>query len=299
MTNDSPSNVVILKQQAKFIQSLRAWLDNQGLTEVFTAPIRAGATNDVGIQSSPVKSQFINGWLQSSPELAMKVLLARGSGDIYQICTAFRDEAISDWHKSQFMMLEWYRIGYSMRDLMKECVALLSQIIDAPYYSIDISEQLETVYGINALSSPGTIVKKANELGLSNSDDAAFAMDVLVDRIIRNASCHDCWLEAYNYPASQPALARIKDGKALRFEYFINGIEVGHGYEELTDPQEQRERFSVWSKDREKLGLVAIDLDESFLSALGEMPKSSGVAFGLDRLWSAKLRQAKMTSFLY
>ena len=273
-----------IKESARIISHIRRWLDERELVEVFTAPVREGATNDIGIQSSRVSGRYLKGWLQSSPELAMKVLLSSGSGDIYQICPAFRDEMHSLWHKSQFLMLEWYRIGWDMKAVMDESSCFLQSLHPLPIQHIDISQHLKSHFGITPKTSGCDIIAFANQAGFESCDQVVSAYDFLIDCIIKQSSKQDHWVLCAFYPDIMPALAATKDNKAMRFEFYLNHIEVGHGYEELIDADQAKKRFDRWHQERIDQGLDAVDYDQKFLQALRVCPASTGVSFGIDRL---------------
>lgn len=287
-----------LEGYAKTIRDIRDWLDARGLIEVFTAPVRDGATNDIGIQSSYVEGNHLNGWLQSSPELAMKERLALGSGDIYQICPAFRDERPSPWHQSQFLMLEWYRVGWDMRAIMQESCDFLKNLKPLPIQRMDLAEHLRDEFGISPSTPHQDVVAHAQKIGFEACDDIASAYDFLIDGIIKKHAIRDHWVQCFPYPEVMPALAVTRGGVAMRFEYYLNGIEVGHGYEELVDSTVASARFDQWHKDRVVQGMRLIDKDQCFVDALESCPPAAGVSFGIDRLIAAMSEHLAMPKIL-
>ncbi len=270
-----------------FLDRIRQWMRDHSLLEVMTKPIRIGATNEPGIESFKVTGTHFSGWLQSSPELAMKTLLAQGSGDVFQITPAFRDDLNSSWHQSCFIMLEWYRLGMSMMDLIAETAEFMCFLHEYPWASVDIVYELEEQFGLNSHSTLKEYQACTRQLGLaSTSASLNDCLDFLIDQIVRKMSKHNHWMVFYRYPPTQATLAEVDSKCALRFEWFLNGIELGHGYQELVNSAEQKKRFKQWSETRDELNMKQVDIDYEFLSCLDACSAMSGVAFGLDRLFS-------------
>jgi lysyl-tRNA synthetase class 2 len=233
--------------------------------------------------------------LHTSPEFAMKRLLAAGSGAIYQICRAFRDGESGRLHNPEFSLLEWYRPGYDHHQLMDELVELVRSVVPRPLplkrYSY--SELFQSCLGIDpridslerlreyAVESriPG-----ASQLDLREKDEW---LDLLLSHVIEPRMNEGICL-VYDYPPSQASLARIRQQEvpvAERFELYLDGIELANGFHELTDADEQRARFQRELEKRQASGQTPVPIDERFLAALeAGMPACSGVALGIDRL---------------
>jgi elongation factor P--(R)-beta-lysine ligase len=241
-----------LRLRAEMLARVRAFFAARGVLEVETPLLSPAAASDPALESiaAHVGSLGAIRYLHTSPELAMKRLLASGAGDIYQICAVFRDGEIGRWHQPEFTMLEWYRLGFDDDRLMDEVEAL----------GVDVPPGLDD----DALL------------------DLAFAVGVAP------ALPREAWTFVHEFPASQAALARIKPSHpavAARFELFASGLELANGFAELTDAREQRRRFEADREVRRTRGLPLNPIDEDFLAALEQgLPECAGVALGFDRL---------------
>ena len=270
-----------------FLAAIRGWMARKGILEVVTCPLRSGANNEPGIASFFVDGKYTQGWLQSSPELAMKVLLSQQSGDIYQITSAFRDDPAGRWHQACFTMLEWYRVGFDMQQLMQETSEFLTFFLDCPVITLHLVDALQETFGIDHTTSDGAVRELCLKMGYDGIDlSRDDCLDFLEDRLISDHTAQDTWLLVHHYPPSQCTLAQADALQSYRFEWFYNGIEVGHGYKELISQEQVRERGEIWSQRRFELGLPVVTMDDAFLSCLDQCPQMSGVAFGLDRLFA-------------
>ncbi len=238
-------------------------------------------------------------YLQTSPEFAMKRLLAAGSGAIYQICKAYRNNESGRYHNPEFTILEWYRPGYTLRQLMQETEALLTDVLPVsqiPKQAVYLTYQTVFSEAVNVNPLSGTIgdfERAANTLGYPEAksicaDDRSAWLDFLFSHGVQPQLPKQCIVFVYNYPACQSALARLHPQLpeiAERVEVFIDGVEIGNGFQELTDAEEQRQRFLAQQAERQRNSLTVSGLDEGFLAALrAGMPDTAGIAIGLDRL---------------
>jgi lysyl-tRNA synthetase class 2 len=237
-------------------------------------------------------------FLQTSPEFAMKRLLAAGSGSIYQIGKAFRNGESGRFHNPEFTMLEWYRVGFTLPQLMDE----IAELIEGLFSSQSLQETQRISYQDVFVSFTGL-----DPLVFSYQDYCAFAKECeLSEAIDICGQDHALWLDfifshkvqphlgenalcmVYGYPACQSSLAKInKDNAQIaeRVELFINGIELGNGYYELTDAEEQSRRFDKELAIRHSHKQPAAAIDQRLISALQSgLPECSGMAIGLDRL---------------
>jgi lysyl-tRNA synthetase class 2 len=238
-------------------------------------------------------------FLQTSPEFAMKRLLAAGSGPIYQICKAFRNDEQGSFHNPEFTMVEWYRPGFALGELIGE-VSDLVQFL-AVEFSVEgwgspqqasYQQVFEDQLGINPhLATIPELAEIAG--GRLEFSEASLGRDgwlnLLMSQVVEPALGPGP-VFVYDFPASQAALAKVEvvDGGcsvAKRVELYINGIELANGYVELTDAEEQRRRFEADNRKRVELGLAELPIPEFLLQALASgMPEAAGVAMGLDRL---------------
>jgi lysyl-tRNA synthetase class 2 len=236
--------------------------------------------------------------LHTSPEYAMKRLLAAGIGDIYQLCHVARADECSRLHNPEFTLLEWYRCGFSMTALIKETTLLLDALLlragkaPRPLRELRYQQAFIDALGIDPLvAAHDTLATLAVAQGLAAATAKALERDGLLDFLISTVIGPTLgrteWLALTHYPASQAALARLDDADprvALRFEIYAEGIELANGFEELASAAEQRARFEADNRLRELRGLPRIDLDERLLAALESgLPACAGVALGFDR----------------
>jgi len=258
------------------------------------APVMgAAAVSDPFIESLPVVCSGRRYHLQSSPEYAMKRLLAAGCGAIYSLGKVFRGGERGRKHNPEFTLLEWYRPGWDERQLMDEVAALVRGLLpDIPVQWLSYRDWFETHLGIDPhIASADTLARLARErIDISAGDeDRGFWLDLLVTHELE-AALPGGLTFVYDYPASQAALARLDEDAqgqpvARRFEAFIDGMELANGYWELTDAAEQRARFEADQDQRRARGLPVNPLDEKLLDALSAgLPDCAGVALGVDRL---------------
>ena len=237
-------------------------------------------------QIDPVTSDGL--YLQASPELCMKRLLAKGFNKIFQICKCFRKNERGLHHLSELTLLEWYAKNDTYLDLMDQCQGLIKFIAAR----LNLDNQIKYQDKIINLNQPWQklTVQQAFDLYADRSINDALS-EGSFDEIIsfqiepRLGNTNPCFL--YNYPASLASLAQFLPGNpevAQRFEFYMAGIELANGFTELTDPVEQRSRFEIENKIRRSQKKTVSPLPEKFLSDLEKMPNAAGIALGIDRL---------------
>ena len=291
-----------LQQRSKIYRTIRRFFDDRGVAEVTTPVLGASGVSDLHIQSLSLVDDGQSWFLQSSPEYSMKRLLASGSGSIYQICPAFRAAELGSKHNTEFSMLEWYRVGYSLEELVAEVATLLQQALDVN--QVQTSEFRFTTYR-ELFTSRFDV--NPHDAGIETLRGLIFAENLTADHIdnidddaTRNecldllfASCIEPGLDeptfVLEFPAGQAALAKIAandqyDVVARRFELYWQGMELANGYDELTDPAELRQRFEKNNTQRVARGLIEMAPDKKLLASMSELPDCAGVAIGLDRL---------------
>ncbi len=230
-------------------------------------------------------------YLNTSPEFAMKRLIAAGYGSIYQICKVFRDKETGPIHQPEFTMLEWYRVGYNQHQLIDELILLLSRLGIVEVERKSYGEIFETCTGLNPhLVSIESLQEKASYYGLeSEVDDRATLLDFIFSHSINPALASERAVILYDFPACQAALARIRNTDvpvAERFELFIHGVEIANGFHELIDADEQLQRFKTDNRKRKVTGQDEIPIDTRFINSLEHgLPECAGVALGVDRLF--------------
>ncbi len=269
-----------LAERARIIQLVRTFFIERGYLEVET-PHRIPAN----APEPHIDAVASGSWaLHTSPELAMKRLLAAGFGQLFQLCRVWRDGERGQYHLPEFTLLEWYRSGIDYHALMTECMELLTTL--APQGKL--SRQGRTID--LAMPWPQLTVGEAFARYASQSLDEALARDCFEELLTTEVEPHlgrDRPLFLTEYPASLAALARTKPGdpqRAERFELYIDGLELANAFSELTDPHEQRSRFEADEASRRLAGKTPYPLPEKFLAELGSMPVAAGIALGLDRL---------------
>lgn len=291
------ASIDTLRARAELLARVRVFFAERGVLEVDTPLLcRAGAT-DVLLESV-LAADPLGGarpwYLQTSPEFAMKRLLAAGSGPIYQLCKAFRQGEAGRHHNPEFSMLEWYRPGWDDQQLMDEVVALASLVVGPrPVEQISYREAFQRQLGIDphraSLDELRALAREHVCVGF-DSDERDTWLDLLISHCLQPGFGRGCFTFLRGYPASQAALARIEQDElgvpvARRFELYIDGIEIANGYHELVDAAEQAVRFAVDNARRATLGLPEVVVDEHLLQAMqAGLPECAGVALGFDRL---------------
>jgi len=289
----------LLQLRANFLQKVRQFFADRHVLEVDTPQLAKSSITDPNIHSISVNyrphpfSAPEPYYLQTSPEFFMKRLLAKDSGAIFQIARVFRDGELGRKHQPEFLMLEWYRPGFSLADLMTEVDALLQTLLaSAPADRMSYQAMFQHYLHICPHTAPiTTLVELCNqhEIGFDSKDASRDTLlDVLLSHVIEPKLGQVKPLFIYDYPASQAALAKTiqRDGclVAERFEVYFRGVELANGFNELNDGKEQRARFEAENNMRAAQGLPLIPIDEEFLDALPDLPVCSGVAVGLERL---------------
>lgn len=300
-----------LKKRAAYLSQIRKFFEKRAILEVETPLLSHATVSDPHIQSIPAiyhtlgSTQKKTVYLQTSPEYAMKRLLAAGSGPIYQITKSFRQGEMGQLHNPEFTMLEWYRPGYDHHDLMNEMKDFLHEIFDIKVVEKKtIAEVYKDYTGLNphkvTLEELCSYAKKNNlEAATSLITDVATGLDFIFSHYIEPHLGKDHPLFLYDFPASQAALAKIANGLASRFELYYQGIELANGFHELQNPHEQRQRFEQDLSKRIGNNAELTPLDERFLSALNHgLPDCAGVAVGVDRLIMILLQQSDIASVL-
>ncbi|MDO6461475.1 EF-P lysine aminoacylase EpmA [Granulosicoccaceae sp. 1_MG-2023] len=282
--------------RARLYSAIRDYFARQAVLEVETPVLSHAAVTDPAIHSFalPVAGQTC--YLHTSPEFPMKRLLAAGSGDIYQICRVFRDGERGRNHNPEFAMLEWYRVGFDHHELMREVDDLLHQVwpgsAPGPSRYLSYAGAVRQATGFLPWELDGEriaeILRRHGTEPPDMGDDIDGWLDLLITHVVAPGFEPDCLTFIYDYPASQAALARVRDdgevALAERFEVYYGERELGNGFHELNRSAEQRARFEADNAKREAQGLPLMPADERLLATLDKLPDCAGVAIGLDRL---------------
>jgi len=269
-----------LTERAQIIQSIRSFFIDRGYLEVETPhriPANAPEPHIDAVASGACA-------LHTSPELAMKRMLAAGYEQLFQICRVWRNGERGQFHLPEFTLLEWYRVGIDYNALMNECMELLFVLLpggklDRGGRTIDLTMPWQKL-----------TVTEAFTRYASMDLNQALASDCFEEILTSEVEPHlgkEKPTFLTEYPSSLAALARSKPGEpqvAERFELYIDGLELANAFSELTDAKEQRCRFEKDEELRRTAGKTPYPLPEKFLAELENIPEAAGIAFGLDRL---------------
>jgi elongation factor P--(R)-beta-lysine ligase len=292
----------MLQLRAGLLARARSFFAARGVLEVDTPLVVNAPVTDVHIHSARVTlgaapREAVTAppyFLHTSPEYAMKRLLAAGMGDIYQICHVVRSLERGRLHNAEFTLIEWYRAGHSLAALMDEVEALVRELL-RPAGARRASERVsyrEAFRRALALdpftASLAQLAQHARRAGFEGAAaDRDELLELLMGAVIGPRLGRDGLTFVHGYPASQAALARLDpdDARAAqRFELYCDGIELANGFHELASAAEQRRRFEQDLRERRRLELPEASIDERLLAALeAGLPDCSGVALGFDR----------------
>jgi elongation factor P--(R)-beta-lysine ligase len=306
-----------LRVRAALLARARAFFAARGVLEVDTPVVVNAAVSDVHIHAAAVALAPASGvaarstagggahpphcFLHTSPEFAMKRLLAAGSGDIYQICHVVRSLEHGRLHNPEFTLIEWYRVDFTLAELMNEVEALVHQLLGGAGQP-GVSERISyrdvfvrelgldpLVASVSELAQAAAPLGPGGALGGTADDTARDAwLELLMGALVGPRLGRRGLTFVHGYPASQAALARLhpEDARiAQRFELYCEGIELANGFHELASAAEQRARFARDNEQRRRADLAEPLPDERLLAALAAgLPDCAGVALGFDRL---------------
>jgi lysyl-tRNA synthetase class 2 len=301
MTNSDwqpTASITVLRERANVIACIRSFFSQHAVLEVETPLLARHSVTDPYMEilkgDNPLgKSGAF--YLQTSPEYAMKRLLAAGSGPIFEITKAFRKGEQGSRHNPEFTLLEWYRPGFNHFQLMTEIESLVGGLLscDRPFLRMSYGEMFQQFLNINphtiSCDKLSALARNTIDVQMQSAQKDDW-LNILLTEIIEPQLGIDVPVFIYDYPASQSALAKtvINDEGILvaqRFELYVHGIELANGYFELTDAGEQEKRFQGEQSMRLALGVEQIEVDIYLLAAMNEgLPSCAGVALGVDRL---------------
>ncbi len=293
-----PDRLPYLRRRAQLAAATRAFFSARGYLEVETPYIVPAPGEEVHLQAFRVAG---GRWLHTSPEFAMKKLLAGGSGPIFQLARAWRDEPASDIHAPEFTMLEWYRPGATLASLIEEVMAYLRAVLPpvvrwrgmtndlSDFEQLTVAEAFAGYSGADVRATAGDAAALAAAAGAAlrpGEDWEDLFFRLLLERVEPHLG-RDRPSFLTHWPAAQAALARRDPADprfAERFELYCCGLELANAFVELTDAAEQRARFTTDRARRHALHGPDWPLDEEFLAAVGALPPCAGIALGFDRL---------------
>ena len=305
--NYAPTMTLAMAQQrAKFIGDIRQFFISRQVLEVQTPLLSQAGNTDTFLQSVAAHVTYQDRpstyYLHTSPEFAMKRLLASWQVPIYQICPVFRDNEIGVRHNIEFTMLEWYQPNYSLDDMAGELNELLTALYGHPmvmshYRYVDAFMDFVGIHPLTAsLSALQAVAEDRGLIGFdfNDADDSEANrrqswLDLLFSHAVEPNLGHDLPTLIIEYPPATAALAKTaldKEGNkiAKRFELYINGIEIANAYDELADGPALRARFEQDNQLRQRHGLPKMPIDEHLIAASDDLIPCSGIAVGVDRL---------------
>ncbi|MER2012049.1 MAG: EF-P lysine aminoacylase EpmA [Psychrobacter alimentarius] len=302
-------SLAMAQQRAQFMSNIRQFFLKQQVLEVQTPLLSQAGNTDTFLQSVAAQVTYQDKpstyYLHTSPEFAMKRLLASWQVPIYQICPVFRDNEIGTRHNIEFTMLEWYQPNYSLADMAAEVGELLEVLYGHPvvmnhYRYVDAFMDFVGIHPLTAsLAALQAVAEDKGLMGFDfNSEDSNDSeadrrqswLDLLFSHAVEPHLGHDLPTLIIEYPPATAALAKTaldKEGNevAKRFELYINGIEIANAYDELADGQALRARFEKDNQLRERHDLPVMPIDEYLIAASNELMPCSGIAVGIDRLF--------------
>jgi lysyl-tRNA synthetase class 2 len=301
----------------RIVAALRGWFEGQGFIEVEPAALQVSPGNETHLHAfatdlvSPAGMR-VRRYLHTSPEFAMKKLLAAGETRIFAFSRVFRNREAGALHAPEFTMLEWYRTGEAYAAVMADCGAILAEAAraiaagdlrwrgrnadpQAAPATLTVEDAFRRFAGVDLAATLASeadraaLAEAATGIGIRLAPDDTWSdifSRILVEKVEPELGLGRATLLT-DYPAVEAALARRKPEDARlaeRFELYACGVELANGFGELTDPAEQRRRFELEMAEKERIHGERYPLDQDFLAALAEMPEAGGVALGLDRL---------------
>lgn len=295
-----------LKGRAELLQDIREFFRQRNVMEVETPLMSMAGNPDPEIQTIRTED---GACLRTSPEFALKRLLAAGSGDIFELGRVFRGGEAGRSHNPEFTMLEWYRQGFSYQQLMNEVADIVrfcgrGKFDDWPVQKLSYRQLFINHLGVDPYEADEHALSACaknhgtDELELNHKQ----WLDLLISTVIQPALPKQCLTFVYDFPADQAALARIRQATppvAERFELYLGRTELANGYQELTDAGEQAQRFEADNHQRQLRGQPVYRIDFNLVEALKHgLPDCAGVALGVDRLLMAVVGAASISDVL-
>ena len=282
-----------LRARAAMLAEVRAFMSLRSVMEVDTPSLGQFAITDPNIELFEVATPDGTRFLQSSPEYAMKRLLASGSGDIFQLGRVFRSGEHGGRHNPEFVMLEWYRVDWTHYQLMREVAELIAETLRLSTWQIwSLDALLDHFCQINLHDATELELKVATEnagIDVVGGLDKLDYLDLLMTHVVEPGIASWGLVFIVDFLEQQAALSRIIErggnSVAARFEAYVHGVELANGYWEESDPNILTKRFEADNGLRASRGQPVREIDERLISASrAGVPDCAGVAVGLDRL---------------
>jgi lysyl-tRNA synthetase class 2 len=286
----------MLRARARLLRDIRRFFEERGVLEVETPLLSASGNPDPEIQSVETADGAL---LRTSPEFALKRLLAAGSGDVYELGRVFRGNESGRAHNPEFTLLEWYRVGFTYHELMGEVAELVRHcghgaFDDWNVVKLSYRDWFGRTLGLDPFGAGvEELADAAKQHGVSADSRLGRRqwLDLLTGLVLQPALPEKQLTFVFDYPTDQAALARVRQQHtpvAERFELYLGRVELANGYQELTDATEQRRRFEADNETRTRHGQDTYPIDRHMVAALKHgLPECAGVALGVDRLLMA------------
>lgn len=291
-----------LRKRAEMLASVRSFFSERNVLEVDTPLLCPKANIDTHIDLIEATCCKEKRFLHTSPEHTMKRLLSNGSGDIYQLSHVFRDHELGHRHNPEFMMVEWYRVGFSFSEMIQEttdlCQLFLQTKVLAPitYRQAFIDYADIDPYTDSILTIQDRLYQEEIEATDQNRDNL---LNLILGNIVEPQLGKTGLQAMTHYPASQAAMAIQTEQEghvvAERFEMYYKGYELANGYHETSNSEEMFQRFSLSNQERKELGKQPLPIDNHFLACLNSLPDCCGVAVGFDRLLMLNCHMSNIT----
>ncbi|MGM0526298.1 MAG: elongation factor P--(R)-beta-lysine ligase [Pseudomonadota bacterium] len=298
----SPATLDALRYRATLMRQVRQFFEQRDVLEVDTPVLARAGVTDVYLEN--LTSQLTAGpdgkplilHLQTSPEFALKRLIAQYHIDVYQLSHVFRDDEIGRFHNPEFSLLEWYRLGFDTQQLISEISELLTETTAAPpVQALSYQQAFKQYCKADPLTTEGIaaihrqlLARGETRQWMQHETDTDTILQVAFNLLVEPSLDKNIPIAITHFPASQAALAQLSEDDprvAHRFEIYYQGVELANGYKELTDATVQQQRFEHDNRRREEQGKPIKPLDFALIKALKHgLPSCSGVALGFDRL---------------
>ena len=306
------ASLEVLQQRAALLSAVREFFAQRNVLEVDTPLMSRFGVTDLHVDNLTTQLQAFpqtTFYLQTSPEYAMKRLLAAYGQSIYQLGKVFRDDNVGRFHNPEFTMLEWYRVGFNQQQLIDEVVTLLQSVIgDLPVHQCSYQQAFMQSIGVDPLSATDdelrNCLKTFSEIAdlAAREDNRDTLLQLAMAMIVEPQFTAQAITIIDSFPASQAALAQLSDDNPLvarRFEVYVGGIELANGYQELTEAKTQSRRFAQDNQQRSQHGKTQQPSDHRLIAALEHgFPVCSGVALGFDRLLMLQLKKQMIAEVL-
>jgi lysyl-tRNA synthetase class 2 len=290
------ASLATLRLRAKMLEIVRAHFAATGALEVETPVMVQSGVTDVHLESLEVRRADGSraGFLHTSPEYAMKRLLAAGAPDIYQVCRVFREGERGRRHNPEFTMIEWYRLRVDHHALMDDVERLLRALIEplrpvGATRHVTYSDAFREALGLDPLAIPtrelhSALLARGLDVPESVAEERDSLLDLAMATLVAARFPSDAITFLHDFPASQAALAQVRGPVASRFEAFWGELELANGFHELGDAAEQSRRFEADRAERARRGQPDRNPDLRFIAGLAAgLPPCAGVALGFDR----------------